>query len=89
MTPRAFGQKLAAELSPQPMVKALDSQAKLFPHMVNMARASGKNQINALNSFSHAVKVRTGEHPSNWEMYDALSAPNTGYSQVPSMYPKK
>lgn len=94
MTPFEFGVKIATGPIPlppsrplavvkQPMGQALTSQAKMFPSMVNMARKSGQNPINALDSFSHSVRTRTGEHPSNWEMVGALMEPDTGFSQVP------
>lgn len=92
MTPYQFGQKLAAELpkklistNRQPMEQALTSQAKMFPHMVNLARASGQNQSKAIPAFEEAVRARTGEYPSNWEITDALMQPNAGFSQVPSL----
>lgn len=93
MTPFEFGQKIAATPAPvpqsrplaavkQPMGQALTAQAKMFPNMVNMARNSGQSSLNALNSFSHAVRTRTGEHPSNWEMVGALMEPGAGFSKV-------
>jgi hypothetical protein len=84
MTPFEFGQKLAADMQPaapvsnpvaavkQPMGKAISTASKSVPGMLNMANASGKNPISILGPMSSAVKARTGAHPNNWEMTEAL-----------------
>lgn len=80
MTPFEFGQKIAAESMPprpvaavkQPVDKAVSTVAKSVPGMLNMARSSGQNVINILNPMSHAIRTRTGEHPTNWELTEAL-----------------
>ena len=100
---RLVGEKVAAELTPapvkpapapvaavkQPVDKALQSQAKMFPNMVQLARANNQNQLNAIDAYSRAVHSRTGKHPSMWEITEALSAPDTGFSLVPSIYHNK
>ena len=70
------------------MDQVLQSQAKLFPHMVAMERAAGRSGIGAIDKYERAVKARTGEFPSNWQYVGALSEPG-GMDQIPSLYPEQ
>ena len=85
MTPFEFGQFVKSALEPlsqRPRADILAEQAKLFPHMVEMARANNQNQLQAIPAFENSVLKLTGTAPTNWETHDALSAPNTGFAKV-------
>jgi len=68
--------------SSEDQIRALRQQAAMFPRVAKALRENGRNELAAIDLFERAVHARTGEMPSNWELFDALSEPGTGFDRA-------
>lgn len=61
--------------------QALESQARQFANMAELAVANGRPAHDAIGEFEASVYRLSGEHPSLWQVTDSLSQPKTGFAR--------